>query len=158
MGKLLCLLWAISAQCVYLREPQTKADLHHFNITNHQVLTYVYIIQDFSRNYHSVYVPNCCWLSAGLHQVASDLNLGQESSPMSNNIQCHMSRSCSQTQIPVTKSETFSLLGNHQVGTSSTVKSDKRSLASKLSGTLNRTNSGKYRLQDKLTDLFWLDH
>jgi len=79
--------------------------------------------------------------SSGLHQVASDLNLGQESSPMSNNIQCHMSRSCSQTQIPVTKSETFSLLGNHQVGTSSTVKSDKRSLASKLSGTLNRTNS-----------------
>ena len=75
---------------------------------------------------------------------------------MSNNIQCHMSRSCSQTQIPVTKSETFSLLGNHQVGTSSTVKSDKRSLASKLSGTLNRTNSGKYRLLDKLTILIIL--
>ena len=82
----------------------------------------------------------------GLHPVPSDLGPCGDSSPLSNNVQCHLSRSSS--QVPVTKSETFSLLGNHPAqpgaGASSTIKSDKRSLASKLSGTLNRANSGNY--------------
>ena len=82
----------------------------------------------------------------GLHHLPSDPGSGPDNSPLSANVQCHVSRSCSQTQIPVTKSETFSLLGSHQGGGgSSTMKSEKRSLASKLSGTLNRANSGERR-------------
>ena len=82
----------------------------------------------------------------GIPNLPADTLSDQEGSPVSITAQCHVSRSCSQSQIPVTKSETFSLLGNHQSGvscTSSISKSDKRSLASKLSGSLNRSNSGK---------------
>ena len=82
----------------------------------------------------------------GIPNLPADTLSDQEGSPISITAQCHVSRSCSQSQIPVTKSETFSLLGNHQSGvscTSSISKSDKRSLASKLSGSLNRSNSGK---------------
>merc|ERR1711884_395469 len=84
--------------------------------------------------------------TSGLHHIPSDPGSGPDNSPLSANVQCHVSGSCSQTQIPVTKSETFSLLGSHQGGGgSSTMKSEKRSLASKLSGTLNRANSGEKR-------------
>ena len=81
----------------------------------------------------------------GIPNLPTDTQSDQEGSPISITAQCHVSRSCSQSQIPVTKSETFSLLGNHQgvSCTSSISKSDKRSLASKLSGSLNRSNSGK---------------
>ena len=51
--------------------------------------------------------------------------------------------SSSQTHLAITKSETHALLGNPPPGSSSSLKSEKRSLASKLSGTLNRSNSGK---------------
>jgi len=81
---------------------------------------------------------------SGIPNVPADTLSDQDGSPISITAQCHVSRSCSQSQIPVTKSETFSLLGNHQSGvscTSSITKSDKRSLASKLSGSLNRSNS-----------------
>ena len=84
----------------------------------------------------------------GIPNVPADTLSDQDGSPISITAQCHVSRSCSQSQIPVTKSETFSLLGNHQSGvscTSSITKSDKRSLASKLSGSLNRSNSGKIK-------------
>jgi len=95
--------------------------------------------------------------ASGLHPVPSDLGPCGDSSPLSNNVQCHVSRSSS--QIPVTKSETFSLLGNHQhqpgAGASSTIKSDKRSLASKLSGTLNRANSeSRSYSETKITALY----
>ena len=84
----------------------------------------------------------------GIPNLPADTLSDQDGSPISITAQCHVSRSCSQSQIPVTKSETFSLLGNHQSGvscTSSITKSDKRSLASKLSGSLNRSNSGKLK-------------
>ena len=92
----------------------------------------------------TVLLLNWKYCLPGLHPVPSDLGACGDSSPQSNNVQCHVSRSSS--QVPVSKSETFSLLGNHQhqpgPGATSTIKSDKRSLASKLSGTLNRANSG----------------
>merc|ERR1711884_553545 len=94
--------------------------------------------------------------TSGLHHIPSDPGSGPDNSPLSANVQCHVSRSCSQTQIPVTKSETFSLLGSHQGGGgSSTMKSEKRSLASKLSGTLNRANSeSRSYSESKITALF----
>ena len=50
----------------------------------------------------------------------------------------------SHSHLALAKSETFTLLGGHHPLTaSSSLKSEKRSLASKLSGTLNRSNSGK---------------
>jgi len=95
--------------------------------------------------------------TSGLHPVPSDLGACGDSSPQSNNVQCHVSRSSS--QVPVSKSETFSLLGNHQhqpgQGPTSTIKSDKRSLASKLSGTLNRANSESRSYSEaKITALY----
>ena len=56
---------------------------------------------------------------------------------------CHIQRSYSTSQSNLPRSETLSLLGGPQAGTSSSLKSEKKSLASKLSGTLNRTNSGE---------------
>ena len=50
----------------------------------------------------------------------------------------------SHSHLALAKSETFTLLGGHHPLTaSSSLKSEKRSLASKLSGSLNRSNSGK---------------
>ena len=59
----------------------------------------------------------------------------EESSPRAS-VQSHVQRSYS-----ITRSETLSLLAHPT--TSSSIKSEKKSLASKLSGTLNRTNSGE---------------
>ena len=56
---------------------------------------------------------------------------------------CHIQRSYSTSQSNLPRSETLSLLGGPQSATSSSLKSEKKSLASKLSGTLNRTNSGE---------------
>ena len=56
---------------------------------------------------------------------------------------CHIQRSYSTSQSNLPRSETLSLLGGPQPVTSSSLKSEKKSLASKLSGTLNRTNSGE---------------
>ena len=58
----------------------------------------------------------------------------QEGSPRAS-VECHVQRSYS-----ITRSETLSLLAQP----TSSIKSEKKSLASKLSGTLNRTNSGKW--------------
>jgi len=68
---------------------------------------------------------------------------------------CHIQRSYSTSQSNLPRSETLSLLGGTQAGTSSSLKSEKKSLASKLSGTLNRTNSeSKSFSEAKITSLY----
>jgi len=64
-------------------------------------------------------------------------------------VECHITQS---------QSETFSLLGGPQgapLTTSNSLKSEKKSLASKLSGTLNRTNSESRSFSEaKITSLY----
>jgi len=68
---------------------------------------------------------------------------------------CHIQRSYSTSQSNLPRSETLSLLGGPQSATSSSLKSEKKSLASKLSGTLNRTNSeSKSFSEAKITSLY----
>ena len=77
----------------------------------------------------------------GLLQAQNEVS-GPAHIAMAGTTQANVTGSTSQSHLAITKSETYALLGNPPPGTSSSLKSEKRSLASKLSGTLNRSNSG----------------
>lgn len=87
--------------------------------------------------------------SSGLHQLRS-----QDPSPVSGQV----SKACSQSQIAVTKTETFSLLTHHPslgATNSSSMKSEKKSLVGKLSGSLHRNNSESHSYSEsKIVALF----
>jgi len=79
--------------------------------------------------------------SSGLLQTHTDVaGTSHTANPGGNQ---SLSGSSSQAHLALanTKGETLALLGNPPPGTSNSLKSEKRSLASKLSGTLNRSNS-----------------
>jgi len=91
--------------------------------------------------------------ASGLLQAQTDMS-GPPHLATGGHSQTHISGSTSQSHLAITKSETFALLGNPP-GTSSSLKSEKRSLASKLSGTLNRSNSESRTYSEaKITSLF----
>jgi len=92
--------------------------------------------------------------SSGLLQAQNEVS-GPVHIAMAGTTQANVTGSTSQSHLAITKSETYALLGNPPPGTSSSLKSEKRSLASKLSGTLNRSNSeSRAYSETKITSLF----
>ena len=122
--------WAIFAHSASRTETQIREDLHLYTTRIHWVKNSLFVASFSKLNI------------SGLNNHTGS----QDHSPLSGIIYNQVTRSISQTQIPATKSETSILLTNHQSsgGTNSTMKSDKKSLASKLSGSLHRNNSGQY--------------